>query len=75
MAFQSFENDQMIIKLIVARSGGRVIDDDPAFSKSLKDYLDSQRDTSKVLEIESFMSVPVDIIIEIRIDSRITVLL
>ena len=50
----------------MAASEGRTVDS--AFTKSLIDFLDNRRDTTIPLKIESFIPVPVDIIVEVNLN-------
>jgi hypothetical protein len=54
------------IVLVVAGQGGRIVGS--PLQMELQAYLDERRDISLPLEIESFVPVPVDIVVEVKIN-------
>jgi hypothetical protein len=65
-AYMIIKDGLETVVLIVAGQRGRVVDS--ALQVELQAYMDERRDISIPLEIESFVRVPVDIVVEVKVN-------
>ena len=65
-AYLIIKDGRETVVLVVAGQRGRIVSS--ALQMELQAYMDERRDISVPLEIESFVPVPVDIVVEVKVN-------